>query len=255
MTYVDTHAHLDWKSFDDDREDLVNEMRAKNIIALSNTTSYENFVYTKGLFKDNLDVIKVCPGLYPQDAEKISDLEFNNYLDVIRKESKHIVLIGEVGLDKHYTKDDDLFGVQVKRFRQIIDLAIELDKPLSIHTRRAEIEVLNILREYVEKHNFRKFILHCFCGKKSLIKEIKELKIYCSIPLTVLNTTSVKDLVCDLSISQLLVETDSPFLNPNKERNSPLNVPQVYDEIANIKGLDKVEIENIIYRNYLKLIM
>lgn len=59
----------------------------------------------------------------------------------------------------------------------------------------------------------------------------------------------------ELPIRQLLVETDSPFLNPSKERNSPLNVPIIYEEIAKIKGLDKKEIENIIYRNYMKIIM
>lgn len=254
MVYIDTHAHLDWKSFDSDREQLVEEMKAKNIVTLTNTINYKNYLSTQKLFENYKEVVKVCPGLYPEDAQKISDEDFDAYLRFIKKEKDKFVLIGEVGLDKKYGDSEELFEKQVKRFRQIIELAIELDKPLSIHTRKAEIEVLNILREYVEKFNFSKFILHCFSGKKKLIKEIKELKIYCSIPLIVLNTQSFKILVEELPISKLLAETDSPFLNPSKERNSPLNIPQIYGEIANIKGLDKIEIENIIYRNYLKLV-
>ncbi|MDA3855816.1 MAG: TatD family hydrolase [Candidatus Woesearchaeota archaeon] len=255
MVYIDTHAHLDWNSFDSDREQLVKDMKSNNVIALTNTINYKNYMYTKGLFESNSDVVKVCPGLYPEDAQNISDEDFEEYLGIIKQEKDKFVLIGEVGLDKKYGDTEELFAKQVSRFRRIIELAIELDKPLSIHTRKAEIEVLNILREYVEKYKFTKFILHCFSGKKRLISEIKELKIYCSIPLIVLNTQSFRMLVEEMPISKLLAETDSPFLNPSKERNSSLNIPRVYEEIANIKGLDKIEIENIIYRNYVKLIM
>ncbi len=255
MVFIDTHAHLDFKDFDCDRKQLVEQFRENGIVVLSNTLNFKNYIYTKELYKNCSDVVKVCPGLYPQDAQEISDFDFDEYLKFIKKNKKDIVLIGEVGLDKKNTKDDVLFENQVKRFRSLIELAIELDKPLSIHTRQAEEVVIAILREYIEKYNFRKFILHCFSGKKRLIKEIRELKLYCSIPLTVLNTLSVRMLVEELAISQLLVETDSPFLNPSKERNSPLNIPMVYEEIAKIKGLDKFEIETIIYRNYLKLIM
>ena len=92
-------------------------------------------------------------------------------------------------------------------------------------------------------------------GKKKLIKDIKELEIYCSIPLIVLNTQSFQDMVKELPISQLLVETDSPYLNPSRERNSPLNIPKIYEKIAQLKGYDTREVENIIYRNYRLLIL
>jgi len=92
-------------------------------------------------------------------------------------------------------------------------------------------------------------------GKKNLINKIKELNIYCSIPVILLNNDSFKNLVKELPVRQLLVETDSPFLNPDKTRNSPLNIIKVYDKIAEIKGYDKDEIKNIIYNNYRKLVM
>jgi len=254
MTKVDFHCHLDYKDFDKDREELVKQFEKENIIAITNTVSHENYFYTKELFK-NVKSVKVCPGLYPQEAEKITDKDFDKYISLIEKEKNNIVAIGEVGLDKYHTTDDKLFEIQVKRFKQLIDLAIKIDKPMCIHTRKAEKEIIDILREIIERTGFRKFNLHCFTGKKKLIKDIRELNIYCSIPLTILNTESFRILVEELKISQILVETDSPFLNPSKERNSPLNINLIYEEIAKIKGYDKKEIENIIFSNYMKLIM
>ena len=265
MTYIDFHAHMDYDSFDEDRDKISAEMKDKNIIAYSNTVTrknYEDTVYQMKTF----DNIKVCPGLYPQEAEEISDSDFENYLNFLRDKCDDFEVIGEVGLDFYHTrvkdemsdveKDDILqrHKIQESRFRALIELGIELDKPLCIHTRKAEARVLEILEEYVVNQKFRKFNLHCFSGKKKLISKIKELNIYCSIPLTLLNTMSFEILVKELPIKQLLVETDSPFLNPNKTRNSPLNVPQIYDKIAQIKGLNEKEIISIIYMNFQRLV-
>jgi len=253
MTYIDFHAHLDFDKFDSDREKLVEELKNNNITVFTNTLNPQNYFYTKELFKNNNN-IKVCPGLYPQDAEKITDEEFEIYLKKLEETEKEFDVIGEVGLDKHHTTDDNLFQIQKKRFQKIIELAHKLDKPLCIHTRKAEGDVLNMLEEYIKKTGFNKFNIHCFMGKKKLISKIIELKITCSIPLIILNTQSFQELVKELPVKQLLVETDSPFLNPDKTRNSPLNVPLIYEKIAQIKGLDKKEIEYIIYRNFQKLV-
>lgn len=255
MVYVDLHAHMDFNSFDNDRDIILEKMKENKIIALSNTLNRENYEYTKKLYEKNKDIIKVCPGLYPQDSENISDEDFNSYMKLIEKEKDEIIAIGEIGLDRHHTKDEKLWEVQEKRFRQIIELGIKIDKPLIIHTRKAEERVLEILDEYVKKYNFRKFDLHCFTGKKKLINQIKELGIYCSIPYAVKKTESFQILVSQLPIRQILVETDSPFLHPDKERNTPLSVPFIYEEIAKIKGYDAKEIETIIYRNYMKFTM
>lgn len=252
MVFIDLHAHLDFESFDKDRNEIAKEMKEKNIIALTNTLNPKNYQETKEKFKDH-DNIFVCPGLYPKDAEDITDKDFEAYLKLIEKEKNKIKAIGEVGLDRYETKDSALWEIQEKRLRKIIELAIKIDKPVILHTRKAEKETLEIIEEYKKKNNFSKFDLHCFVGKKKLINKIKELKIYCSIPLIILNTQSFKILVEELPISQILVETDSPFLNPSKERNSSLNVPIIYKEIAKIKGLDEKEVEHIIFRNYQKL--
>ena len=253
MAFVDIHAHLDYDSFDLDREHLVNLMEKEKIQVFSNTVSYENYLYTKSLFKNNKNIF-VCPGLYPQNAEVISDDDFDKYLNFLRTNANEFLAIGEVGLDKYHTKDEDLFQIQINRFKSLIELGIELNKPLIVHTRSAEKIVLDIVEYYVNTYNFRKFDLHCFMGKKKLIKKIISLKIYCSIPMILLNNSSFQYLVEQLPIRYILTETDSPFLHPQKERNSSLNIPIIIKKIAEIKGLDEKEVENILYLNYLKFI-
>ena len=255
MVLVDVHSHMDFEVFDEIREEIITKMKNNNIFTLSNTLNFENYKYTKDIYKNNKDTIKVIPGLYPQDAETITDNQMDSYLKYLKKNKDDFLAIGEIGLDKHHTKDEELFQIQVKRFRQIVEFAIKIDKAIIVHTRRAESEILDILKEYKEKYNYRKVVLHCFSGKKKYIKDIKELGIYCSIPLIIQNTESFKILVDQLAITQILVETDSPFLHPEKKTNSPLEIPKIYDEIAKIKGLDRVELEKILFRNYQMLVL
>jgi TatD DNase family protein len=258
MVFVDVHCHLDWESYGEDIYKILDEMKEKRIIGLSNTTTRRGFELAKEKFKD-YENVKVCPGLYPTEANKISDKDFEDYLNYIESIKDEFIAIGEIGLDKHLNKgmseeDQEIDNKsQEDRFRKLIELGIKLDKPLIIHTRKAEARVLEIVREYVESTKFKKFNLHCFMGKKKLIKDIKELQIYCSIPYIIRNTQSFQILVKELPIRQILVETDSPFLHPDKIQNSPLSVPFIYEEIAKIKGYDKIEIENIIFNNYMKL--
>lgn len=253
MTFVDIHAHLDFESISNTKEELEENMKSRGIFALSNTLNLENYFKTKELYK-NSKQIKVLPGLYPTDAGIITQEEFEEFLNYLKKHKDEYIAIGEVGLDAHETKDEAQLLVQEERFKTIIELAIELNKALIIHTRKREQKVLEIIEEYIEKTGFRKFDLHCFTGKKKYFETIKRLKIYCSIPLSILNTQSFQMLVESLPISQILVETDSPFLHPDKVTNTPLEIPKIYEKIAQIKGYDLKEIENIIYKNYMKFI-
>jgi TatD DNase family protein len=248
--FIDVHCHLDYDSYGENIYNIISEMKDKKIIAWTNTTCPENYQKAKLLFKNHSDTVKICAGLYPQDAEKISNQDFDDYVKLIKKEKNNIIALGEVGLDFHNSKEQHLFDIQEKRFRQLIELAIKLDKPMLIHARKAELRVLEILEEYVTKTGFRKFDLHCFMGKKKYIKKIIELKIYCSIPAILKTTESFQILVKELPMNQILVETDSPFLHPDRIQNSPLIIPEIYKQIAQIKGYNEYEIENIIYKNF-----
>ncbi|MFP4402337.1 MAG: TatD family hydrolase [Candidatus Nanoarchaeia archaeon] len=253
MTFVDIHAHLDFQSILEKKEEMLEKMKQNNIIALSNTMNYYNYIQTKEIYQDSKQV-HVIPGLYPSNAATINDDEMNQYLKYLKEHKDEFVAIGEVGLDAHESKDEHILQAQEKRFRQIIELAIELNKGLIIHTRKQEEKTLQIIEEYVEKTGFRKFDLHCFTGKKKFFEVIKRLRIYCSIPLVILNTQSFQLLVEALPIGQILVETDSPYLHPDKVTNTPVEIPRIYEKIAQLKGYDSQEVQHIIYKNYMNFI-
>ena len=173
MTFIDIHSHMDFKDFDTDREDIISQMKKNKIITLTNTLNRENYEYTLSIFEKYAEVVKVTPGLYPQDAEKISDKDFEDYLKLIKKNKDKILAIGEIGLDRKWTSDEKLFEKQIIRFKQIIEFAIKIDKAIIIHTRQAEEEVLNIIEEFKTKYpNYNKYVLQCFSGKKNLINKI-----------------------------------------------------------------------------------
>ena len=250
--FVDVHCHLDFDNFDENRNQLTAELSEKNIICLSNTTNFENYIYTKKLYASSPHIY-VTPGLYPQESEKMPQKEFEEYVTYLKTNQKKFIAIGEVGLDAHRTKDTSLLSVQKKRFKKFIELAIEIDKPLIIHTRNQETEVLKILKSYIEKHNFRKFVLHCFMGGKDLINIIKDLNIFVSIPLTIYTHKCFRKLVEIIPLKNILVETDSPYLNLQPKTNTPLNVPKIYKKIADIKGISENELKEQIYNNFQRL--
>jgi len=248
MKYIDIHAHLDFEIFKSNKNKLVRDLIESNILVYSNTLNLNNYLETKKFYND-VKNIKVIPGLYPTDAEKIESKDLNKFLNFLKKGDYD--LIGEVGLDKNEGRNIEK---QIEILKKIIEIAIEKDKGVILHTRKAEKEVLEILSYYVKEKRFKKFCLHCFTGKKRYYETIKNLKIYCSIPLSVLKSHQFQELTKFLPINQILVETDSPFLNPFGESNSPVNIPLIYNKIAELKGYDKNEIKNIIFRNYLNFI-
>ena len=199
--------------------------------------------------------VKVVPGLYPQEAEKLTKEEIEKYVIFLEENKNDFELIGEVGLDKKHTKDKTLFDKQIFAFKKMIELAIKLDKPLSIHTRNAEKEVLKIIEEYKKNFDFNKFILHCFFCEDNLINKVKKLNVYISIPHIVKSKKNFQNLVKEISLNKILVETDSPYLHNEYKVNTPLSILETYKKIAEIKKVNESEIENIIYKNLLEILI
>ncbi len=242
MKLIDIHAHLDFPELRKQKE-LIEEIKKKNILVYSNTLSPRNYWETKELFKDKTH-IKVTPGFYPVDIENANEEEIKSFFETLDKEKYDF--IGEVGLDG---KEGKNLEKQEEFLTELLKYCEKNNKSILLHTRKAEKETLGILSRFKVK-----VCLHCFTGKKKFYKDIKEKGYYCSIPLSVLRSKQLQELVKYLPLSRILVETDSPFLNPLGGINTPLNVPLIYEKIAEIKKLDIREVINIIYMNYIKFI-
>lgn len=219
----DIHCHLDKVS--DVLEALIRAKQAgvKKILVNGLNPSHNREVIE---FCKQDDILFAVLGLYPNDAIKLSDEEVDAELAFIREQKP--LAIGEIGLDYHW---DDTHKEEMKVvFRKCLQLAQDIDRPVIIHSRKAEKDVLAILKEYDVVAD-----LHCYSGKLSYIKDSKH---YFSIPANVNTSTHFQRLVEEVPLKQLLLETDAPYMGPERGvENEPANVAVAAQVIADIKGL------------------
>lgn len=216
------------------------------------------------------DIVKVSFGLYPLDAlekeieksEKMGnektfprDIEpFNldKELDYLKKNKDKFIAIGEIGLDYNWPdfQSEKIKQEQKINFEKILDVAKELDLPVIIHTRKAELDCIEIL----EKKKMKKVVLHCFMGRKHLISRGVNNGWYFSVPPIITRLLHFQELVKIVPLTQLLTETDSPYLAPVQgTRNEPANVQVTIKEIARIKNISEEKVASQIWENANKL--
>jgi TatD DNase family protein len=240
--FIDVHCHLDRI---EDVSGAVERAKKEKVKFISNGTDV----------KTNRQVLEfsgkygiMCAlGIYPLDALKMSDSKIDEEIEFIRDNKNGIVAIGEVGMDFKERIEPER---QEKIFRKFVKLSVEIGKPIIVHSRKAEIECIRVL----EEEKATKVVMHCFSGKKGLVKKIQDNKWNFSIPASVKNSEHFQNIARETDLKQLLCETDSPFLHPDKERNNePKFVIESYKKIAEVKGLSLKEVEKKIGENFKKI--
>lgn len=254
MAFVDVHAHLEWKDFDSILPAIIERAKEANVkYIVSAGVSPESNRKTLEI-AEKFDIVKPALGLYPPDAleretNTKQDIDLDKELKFIEDNKDKIFAISEIGLDYQNGEDKDL---QKKFFIKQLELAKKLKIPAIVHSRKAESDVLEIL----ESLNYKKVILHCFCGKKSLLKKAIELEFYFSIPTNVVRAENIQNIVREVNINKLLTETDSPWLSPFKDKiNEPAFVIETVKKIAEIKGFELKETEDALFLNFERLFL
>ena len=242
--FVDVHCHLDDRKFTNLYTVIKNATSKDVKIIISNGLNHESNVKNLEISK-KYSIVKPAFGIYPEDAIKLNEDGLQDEIKFINNNRNNIIAIGEVGLDG--TIDSML--KQKEAFLEMIKLGEKLKLPLIVHSRKAEQDVVDLL----ESSNVKKAVMHCFTGNLKLAKKIEDNNWKFSIPLIIKRSSNFKKLVEITSISNLLTETDSPYLNINKEINQPCNVVEIAKEISLIKNLDFDETKNLIFMNYQKL--
>ncbi len=262
MRYIDVHAHLETTRFEKDLDEVIKRCRDNEVVVINagvNASTNRTILEMKEKYPD---VVKISFGLYPIDAlskeietsdgdfvRDIESFDVDEELAWIKDHKDECVAIGEIGLDYNYEEiksSEELREKQKETFRKILDVAKEIDKPVIIHSRKAEADAIEVL----EEKNMKKVVMHCFSGKKSLIKKCIEYGWFLSVPPVITRLEHFKMLVEMTPIEQLLTETDSPYLSPVAgERNEPINVMVTVKEIAKIKGLKEEEVREKILVN------
>ena len=235
---IDSHCHLGFRGMVEEEAEIIERAREAGVSPLVNVESdstLESNVEAVALTDRHPDVYTVV-GSHPHDAEQMTDEVF----DAIRQLGKHpkVVAFGEAGLDYHYDRSPR--EVQRSLFRKWLNAAREEDLPVVIHTRDAESDTLDILREVgVEPGDI---VIHCFTGTVDFAKECLALGCYISIPgiVTFKKAEEVREVARIVPDDRILVETDSPFLTPvphRGKRNEPAFVTHTASYVAELRGV------------------
>lgn len=252
---IDIHSHLDHCYFNDDREKVINNAE-KSGVKVAVTSGINPETNRKALkLAEKFEIVKASIGIYPIKPlrKEIESGDFqmeDNIFDIdeeikfIIKNKKEIVYLGECGLDYLIIKDNK---DQKKLFFKMIELAEKINKPLLVHSRKAEQDCIDML----ESSKLKKIIMHCFTGKKKLVKKINNNGWFLTIPTCVVRSQQFQDIICETPINQLFCETDAPYLSPFKDtRNEPAFIIESYKKLAEIKKMDLKEVINNIWMNW-----
>lgn len=249
---IDTHAHLEMREFNDDREDVIRRAReagVEYIVTIGTTVESSRDAV---LLAEKYDFIYAAVGIHPHEVKDILHPAY----EMLRHLAKHkkVVAYGEVGLDYHYEHSPRTD--QKRKFRDMLREARELDLPVIVHDRDAHEDTLRILSE--EWSPDLGGVMHCFSGDLGMARKLIEMGFSLSIagPVTFPKAESLREVVRQVPIEHLLIETDSPYLAPQPvrgKRNEPAYVRHTAEAIAAIKGLSFDDVCRITSYNAMQL--
>lgn len=233
--YFDSHAHYDDVQYDEDRYKLIEEMHQNGVDYIINSCdSMENAKKAIAL-AEKYDFIYANVGVHPAEVENMTEQD----LETLAKYSTNpkVVAIGEIGLDYHY-EDNPSKEKQQYWFKRQLDLTADLDMPVVVHSRDAAQDTFDIIKA----SRVRKGLIHAFSGSKELAQEYIKMGFYISVGgvVTFKNAKRLVEVVENISIDKILVETDSPYLSPTPlrgTRNNSQNLQYIVEKIAQIKQI------------------
>ena len=232
---IDSHAHLNDKRFDLDREYLIENLKNNGIELVVNVGADMESSRASVDLAQKYEAIYAAVGIHPHSATEMNE-ETLKEIEELSKGEK-VVAIGEIGLDYYY--DNSPRDIQRECFRAQIRLAKRLDMPIVVHTRDADADTLEILKE--EKEGLRG-VIHCFSSNRAQMKEYLDLGFFIAFggPVTFKKTDELKEAAKIVPLEKLLVETDAPYLAPipyRGKRNEPIFVRETAALIAHLKGI------------------
>ena len=250
ISLIDTHCHLEMAQFDSDREDVIKRARGAGLEAMITVGSDMAGNALAQKLADEYDFIYRSVGLHPHEAKDFSE-------DVYRKLSewashKKVVAIGETGLDYHYMHSSK--ETQKEAFRRQLSLAQEKNLPVIVHSREAEKDTLEILKELKVSRG----VMHCFSGDAATAEAVLKMGLYISIagPVTFKNSKKLAEATRAVPDDYLLIETDAPYLTPEPlrgKRNEPAYIVHTAEAIARLRGITLEDVARITTLNAKRL--
>lgn len=243
---IDTHCHLDFPDFDNDRDQTIARAKQQGISYIINIGSSIEGSEKSVELANKYDFLYATVGLHPYEAENFNPSIFKK-IKILVKKGK-VVAIGEIGLDYYFREPlkKNIKILQEKLFKSLIAVAKENNLPLVIHNRSADSDLLRILKVEFKDQKIRG-VVHCFSSSLDFLKTCLDLGFYISFTcnITYKKADNLRGLIKVLPLERLLLETDAPFLSPQiyrGKRNEPANVKILAQEIAKIKNVSFEEV-------------
>ena len=243
----DTHAHMDDRSFDEDRQELLAALPAEGISLLMNPgCSYESSLNAIAL-AESYDYIYAAVGSHPDVADEVDDTLIAKYRELCSQHPK-VKAIGEIGLDYHY--EDIPRDIQKRAFRLQMELARDLDLPVIVHEREAHEDGLKIVDEFPTV----KGVFHCYSGSLEMAKELIKRGWYIGFTgvLTFKNARKAIEVAAEIPLDRIVIETDCPYMAPvpfRGKRNDPGKVLYMANKLAELRGISPEEAARITLEN------
>ena len=236
----ETHAHYDDEVFNEDREQLLAGLPEKGIGRVINVGASIETTRTTLALAEAYDYIYAAVGVHPSDIDGLNE-ETYSWLKAQTAHPK-TVAVGEIGLDYYW--DNEPREVQKKWFIRQLELARELDLPVLIHSREAAADTMEIMKEHVKGLSG---VIHCYSYSKEMAQEYIKMGFYIGVGgvVTFKNAKKLKEVVENIPLTSIVLETDCPYMapEPNRgKRNNSAYIRYVAEKIAELKGITYEEV-------------
>jgi TatD DNase family protein len=242
---IDAHCHVDFKEYNRNREEVMERAQKKLEAIINSGASLGGNRRTLKLMNEYPGFLYPSLGFHPKNAEKADSVIIEQAIQEIEENIDKSVALGETGLDFHETKDEENKKRQESVFKTFLELASEYQLPLVIHAREAERKALDM----VKKQNLNEAVFHCYGGDTQTASLIVDEGYYISLSTIICFSKHHQDLAREIPLSNILTETDSPYLSPFKGRNEPVFVEEVVKILSQVKDISIPEVDGITQKN------
>lgn len=249
---IDSHCHLGIDDFNENVEEYLLRAKEQGVTHLLSVACAYNQIDELTVMSKKENVYTAF-GIHPEGA---SFFDYQKSLDIYKK-YPNIVAVGEIGLDYYYNNDTK--KEQIKAFCDQIEIAHLVQKPIIIHARDADNDIVTILNtSYKNKLLDKRGVMHCFCGSEELAKTALDVGFYISVSgiITFKNAESLRQIIEKIPLERLLIETDSPYLAPHPlrgKKNEPAFIKHTLNALAKLKNLDVNLVEEQTTKNFFDL--
>ena len=243
----DTHAHMDDRAFDGDREELLSSLPGQGIALLMNPGCSLASSRAASRLSQEYDYIYAAVGSHPDAADEVDEAVLEEYRKLCKLNPK-IKAIGEIGLDYHY--EDIPREIQQRAFRMQLELAQELDLPVIVHEREAHEDGLKIIAEFPEVTG----VFHCYSGSAEMAKLLVDRGWYIGFTgvLTFKNARKAVEVAQSIPLERIVLETDCPYMSPEPfrgKRNDPSRLCYMAEKLAQLRSLPLERIHELTVEN------